>query len=341
LLTGAQGFIGTWIVKQLVQLKHIYKSQHQKTLKIFATDVKPDANIFSQVCSDEEMSHVELKYGDVSDSKFADELIEHAKPTRIIHLAGLQVPTCRADPVRGALVNVIGTLNVFNAAVAYNKKYQSTDSPKPIKNIIYASSAAACGSPDDYDGIVNDDDLHRPNTHYGVFKQCNEGNARIYWQDNGLASVGLRPLTVFGVGREIGLTSGPTKAIKAAILDRNYTIQFNGMTSFNDVRDVAHLFITCALRCQTGAHACNIKGTPASVHDFVSEVESVMPSAKGKIIIADNAQPLPFPHLFDESSLESLIGPVPVTPLTQSIDFLVKHFQALHSKGLLHDRDLL
>jgi FlaA1/EpsC-like NDP-sugar epimerase len=34
----------------------------------------------------------------------------------VIHLRGLQVPTCKADPVAGALVNVAGTLNVFEAA---------------------------------------------------------------------------------------------------------------------------------------------------------------------------------------------------------------------------------
>ena len=39
------------------------------------------------------------------------------------------------------------------------------------------------------------------------------------------SQVGLRPLTIFGVGREIGLTSGPTKAVKAAILGRRFEIE--------------------------------------------------------------------------------------------------------------------
>ena len=38
------------------------------------------------------------------------------QPTAIIHLAGLQIPTCKANPVLGARVNVIGTINVFEAA---------------------------------------------------------------------------------------------------------------------------------------------------------------------------------------------------------------------------------
>ncbi len=41
---------------------------------------------------------------------------------------------------------------------------------------------------------------------YGVFKQCNEGTGRIYLQDHGVRSVGLRPYTCFGVGREVAPT---------------------------------------------------------------------------------------------------------------------------------------
>ena len=53
-----------------------------------------------------------------------------------------------------------------------------------------------------------------------MYKQANEGNARVYWLDSGLPSVGLRPMTVYGVGRDQGMTSGPTKAIVAAVLGR-------------------------------------------------------------------------------------------------------------------------
>lgn len=48
---------------------------------------------------------------------------------------------------------------------------------------------------------------------------------RNFRQDRGVSSVGLRPLTVYGVGREIGMTSGPTKAIKAAILGKPWKVR--------------------------------------------------------------------------------------------------------------------
>lgn len=77
----------------------------------------------------------------------------------------------------------------------------------------------------------------------GVYKLANEGNARIYWQDHQIPSVGLRPLTVYGVGREVGMTSSPTKAIKAMLSGASYSVPFNGPTSWNYIEDIADIFI--------------------------------------------------------------------------------------------------
>jgi nucleoside-diphosphate-sugar epimerase len=115
---------------------------------------------------------------------------------------------------------------------------------------------------------MNDDDVAltetaacEPTTHYGVFKRANEGNARVYFLDHGISSVGLRPLTVYGVNRDTGLTSDPTKAMKSAILGRPFHIRFGGATDFQYVADTqrlllrapatrlkAHTFSTCTAR---------------------------------------------------------------------------------------------
>ena len=52
----------------------------------------------------------------------------------------------------------------------------------------------------------------KPPTLYGVYKQANEGQARNYWEEYGIRSVGLRPYIVYGPGRDQGLTSAPTTA---------------------------------------------------------------------------------------------------------------------------------
>ena len=56
---------------------------------------------------------------------------------------------------------------------------------------MYASSAAVLGPKEDYPNPpVPDDYYHKPATIYGVYKLCNEGSARIYWQDHKIPSVG-------------------------------------------------------------------------------------------------------------------------------------------------------
>ena len=107
------------------------------------------------------------------------------------------------------MVNVVGTLNVFE--VARRRREQ-------VQGIVYASSAAVFGPEEAYGGsTIPEGAPLLPDTHYGVFKQCNEGNARVYFLDDGISSVGLRPWAVYGVGRDRGITSGPTKAIKATV----------------------------------------------------------------------------------------------------------------------------
>ena len=104
-----------------------------------------------------------------------------------------------------------------------------------------------------------------PLTHYGVFKQANEGNARVYFADHGVSSVGLRPYSVYGVGRDAGLTSDPTRAIKSAVVGRPFRIRFSGVTDFIYTADTAAAFIACADAAPDGAHVFNLHGDARNV----------------------------------------------------------------------------
>jgi nucleoside-diphosphate-sugar epimerase len=146
--------------------------------KITILDAKPDDGILSQVLSSPSSpSMFDKIYGDVSDTTFIEEVIDRLCPDVIIHMAALQIPTCRALPLLGAKVNVLGTINIFEAV----RKLR--DKKSHLANIIYASSAAITGDPKSYTntGIILDDTPHTPLNHYGVFKIANEGNARVYW----------------------------------------------------------------------------------------------------------------------------------------------------------------
>jgi len=230
-ITGAQGCIGSWIVKTLVE----------RGDQAVVFDRSNDSRRLAAIMHAEDLAQVRFITGDITDGIAVRMALSHSEAQHLIHLAGLQVPTCRVDPIAGALVNVVGTLNVFEAAKTIG-----------INHVVYASSAAVYELNDD--DIALDENAHaNPTTHYGVFKRTNEGNARIYFLDHGINSTGLRPLTVYGVNRDIGLTSDPTKAMKAAVLGRPFHIRFGGATDFQYVADTAAAFISCADNAPEGA----------------------------------------------------------------------------------------
>ncbi|MGH9882544.1 MAG: NAD-dependent epimerase/dehydratase family protein, partial [Pyrinomonadaceae bacterium] len=219
LLTGAYGFIGAWIVKRLLA----------RNARVVIFDLSEAPHRLRLIMDDDELARTTLVKGDITDADALPAVIAKFAVSNIIHLAGLQVPICRADPRRGAMVNVIGTINVFEAA--------RQASPR-ISNVVYASSAAVFGATEG-DRAMTERDEPQPSSHYGVFKRCNEGNAHVYYLDHGLNSTGLRPLTVYGVGRDFGMTSDPTKAMKAAVVGRPFHIRFGGRTDFQYVADTA------------------------------------------------------------------------------------------------------
>jgi nucleoside-diphosphate-sugar epimerase len=250
--------------------------------------------------------------------------LETSEARRIIHLAGLQVPACKADPVAGAFVNVIGTLNVFEAAKAAG-----------AERVIYASSAAVFGAAD-VDNILNESAETEPGTHYGVFKRANEGNARVYFLDHGLNSVGLRPLTVYGVNRDSGLTSDPTKAMKAAVLGVPFQIRFSGPTDFQYAADTAAAFIACADRAPDGAHVFNLHGETADV----SRIVDLINQNSAAELVTFGGPPIPIAPALDDTAIRTLISDLPATPLQTGIHETMQRFTELRDQGRLDISDI-
>src|SRR5712691_191287 len=97
LITGAHGFIGAWIVKRLLAAG----------AQVVIFDRSADPHRLLLIMNEEEVSRTHLVTGDITDADSLSPVIDKFAVTNIIHLAGLQVPTCRADPRLGAMVNVV------------------------------------------------------------------------------------------------------------------------------------------------------------------------------------------------------------------------------------------
>lgn len=295
LVTGGYGFIGAWTTRILLEAGH--------DVRIFENhgDRRFYDQILGEHAADPRITHVQ---GDI----VAEDDVERAVGDceAIVHLAGILVPYCRENPIRGAKINVLGTLNVFESA----KKHG-------VSGIAYASSVAVFG-PDD--GITPD-----PTTHYGAFKLCNEGNARAYWIDSKISSVGLRPFTVYGPGRETGITAGPTIAMRHAAQGEAYTIPFTGSTGMDYVEDTAAIFARAATNTPPGAHVFSLQGTIASTDEIVAAIGACVPNAR----IDATGKPLPFAPELDERDLRTVFPGLPKTSLAhgteRTIAFYRKH----------------
>jgi nucleoside-diphosphate-sugar epimerase len=318
LITGAHGFIGAWIVKRLLA----------RGGRIIIFDQSADPQRLRLIMSEEEISRTSVVTGDITEADVLLPIINRYAVASVIHLAGLQVPACKANPRLGALVNVVGTINVFEAA---------RQSQGQIKNVTYASSAAVFGVVEEERAITEKDEP-QASSHYGVFKRCNEGNARIYHLDHGVNSFGLRPLTVYGVGRDFGLTSDPTKAMKAAVVGRPFHIRFGGRTDFQYVADTADVFIRAATSDLTGAHVFNLHGETISIADVIAEIERAWPDAAGTITHSD--VPLAIPAEMDDHAIRSALGDIPATPLAEGVRETMERFAALKGEGRLDTGDL-
>ncbi len=318
LVTGAHGFIGAWVVKRLLA----------EGFGVTIFDLSANPQRLRLIMDEDEIAKATFVEADITDSDAVSRAAEQNGVTHIIHLAGLQVPVCRANPRHGAMVNVIGTINVFEAA---------KNSGGRIKRVVYASSAAVFGAPEDGQPVT-EKDAGGMTTHYGAFKRCNEDNARVYFLENGISSVGLRPLTVYGAGRDFGMTSDPTKAMKAAVVGRPFHIRFGGETDFLYIADCADAFIRSATAELSGAHVFNLHGETVRVAAVVEEIEKLVPSAKGLITVA--AEGIAMPSALDDSAIVAALGEVPHTPLSQGVKETVERFQQLQAEDRLDLSDL-
>ena len=292
LLTGGSGFIGAWIVKRL--------AARGVEARIF--DINPDRATVAEIAGESLARDLDWRTGDIRSTEAVAEAA--AGCDGVIHMAGVLTPACQANPVRGAEINLIGTLNVFEAA----KKHG-------FPSVVWASSAGVYG-PDD-------PKTPRPTTLYGAFKLAGEGAARAYWADQRIASVAFRPFVVYGPGREVGLSAAPSLAARAAAWGEPYNHSFTGSSGLIYVDDVAAIFERALAMPITGADAYNLIGETATVDQVLAEVRRNVPEAK----LTQSGPPLPIAPGVAEEGLDEFMPDRPKTSLADGIRQTIEHYR--------------
>ena len=176
LVTGGAGFIGSHLAKRLVA----------EGIDTTVLDNLSSGNL-NNLTDIEGKNNFHFVKGDVRDS----DIVKIAtKDTNVIfHEAALvSIPQSIKDPLLANDINLVGTLNLLQAAVE-----------RGVKRFIFASSAAVYGeSPE---AQKKEETVTSPSNPYGVSKAAAESYLRIFNELYGIETVSLRYFNVYGPGQ--------------------------------------------------------------------------------------------------------------------------------------------
>ena len=298
LVTGSGGCIGAWALAIL----------RASSVPVVACDLTDNRSRPALIMGHEAAQSLAWERADITDYVRLRRIIDTHGIRAIIHLAGLQVPFCAADPARGARVNVEGTINVLQAAREAG-----------IKRTTLASSVAAHGFPPG--GRWKE-------TLYGAYKVANEQCANVYWSDWQVPSVCLRPNVVFGLARDQGMSSKNTTAIQAAAAGVPYVVPYKGPLSWLYAGEAAAAFIASVSRDGDGAYVFDLNGPCETVENGLEFLRSLAPDAE----VACSGWPFPFPPDLDDSPLRAHVPDYPSVSVADGIRATYEAFRMLQAE---------
>jgi UDP-glucose 4-epimerase len=243
LITGGAGFIGTTLARQLVDANEVVALDNLHRDALSGTDLA-------------EHPRFELHQVDVLDAEAVRELAAGA--THVVHCAGIAgVDTVLESPVRTMRVNLIGTYNVLEAAVA------TLDT---VERFVEFSTSEVFGTHavNAREGSVTTiGSVGEARWTYAVSKLAGEHMAHAYHDELALPTVTLRPFNVFGPG-QIG--GGAIRAfIEAALAGRDLTIHGDGsqIRAWLYVDDMVRAVLLCLEHPEAVGQSFNV-GNPRS-----------------------------------------------------------------------------
>ena len=176
LVTGAEGFIGSHLVKHL----------QAKGWTVIGAYRSADSNPMPN------LPNLHFVQCDLRNGQRVTQLFSEYEPTHVFHLGAQSLPTTSwADPVSTFESNIMGSLHVFEA-VRYMKRH-------PV--VVSACSSAEYGRVPSSAIPVTEDQPLKPLHPYGISKVCLDLLGREYFLDYKIPTVNLRIFNTTGPGK--------------------------------------------------------------------------------------------------------------------------------------------
>jgi len=302
LVTGAAGFIGSYLIPELVQ----------RGEEVVATDIVPLPPALEPL--KDKISYVRADMGREADIY---RLMTTSRPTHVIHLVSLLAGPCDANPALGFNINFNSTVTLLDAGLAIG-----------LERLIMTSSISVFGA-----GLpepVQDDAVKNPPNIYGQTKLACEHLLQWYAEKKGLSTGAVRFPWVFGPGRENGITALYSSKLLDAVA-RNEPLDIRNPEEKGDwlyVKDaVKALLLLLDGRGQTQT-VYNIMGGVYSVRDVMTLAKTVCPDAR--ITYHDGGTPeCPYPVAYDDSCARRDLGWQPDYTIEQAVR---EHIQIVSSQ---------
>lgn len=255
-ITGAAGFIGSQLAY------HLWKKGHEVTLLDNFSYGSEDNLIFEEHSFQEEILREDIRNIPLINQLFAEKHFDY-----VYHIAGITpLPDCQMNPSEAVEVNVMGTVNLLEAARTYG-----------VKKFIFASTSAVYENNQDFPSVeshVEFPSLIYPNTKYTAERFC-QSYADVY----GMNITCMRFANVYGPHLDCLRTQPPVVGylIRELFFDRSPVLHSTG-TQRRDFVYVEDL-IDLAERVQegTGFDAVNVSSnTTVSINDLAQIVRRLM-----------------------------------------------------------------
>jgi len=162
--------------------------------------------------------------------------------------------------------------------------------------------------------------------------------AQAFHSESGVATISLRLATTYGPGRDQGLTSAPTTAIKAAVLGVPFRLPYQGREHFHYVDDVGAGFSLAAIDPFEGCRVFNLRGQTVATELFVEKILGACDAVginDPDVGIAPEATSMPFVCDLDDTETVAAFPRMPITSLEDGLADSVRRFQAMADKGTL------